>query len=719
MTRHFLSAAFVIVLAFHSALTGQTHAETRTWTDTTGKFKIEADFLEIVEGQVKLQRPDGKKVSLPLLKLSKDDQAYLKEEMKRRRDGGAGDPDNPFQTEEDDGIGGAPDMGRDMTGPRSRSSQIRNAMRRHRDAFGGRGDDDAPQFNEGDEVEVKPFAADNWQRGVVVGFGEGPFVKAFIRLKDGSMVEADEDELRPYDPTIGALAGVSKDKLARVNLNGIRRIVPLGGSEGGFKPDPAPAGETAWNPKPVGLNPKADFHEHVAGLSFAKGGTTAAVAHQQRMGVQEDESRIEFCDLKSGRVTGVVRGPRKVQKIAISPDGKRLATISEAETFIDGPVQIWEVGGKELKHLNSWQVTGDDVHNGKIEWLGWLDDGRLMTIDRRGLTVWNFDGPSGEYQIMGDGMKAPSFSPGGKQFAVGTDNGMSIHDAASGELLTRIKMDHGFNRHVAFSPSGKLLAATGQSGVDVYDATTGEKVMDAYAGNSRWDLGICWLDEEHVLVGGQELIHLPSQMTVWTYNHHGETVVALAGRVWYVFSDVPSGSMALLPFKLPHSAVKPVTEKELALKPGDEVSVQLEVSFDMTGPNGETAEDQLKKSLTDAGFKVVDNSNKKLVGRATPGESKDIEYRMFGRGFGTEKASYQERVFELELLVDDQSVWKRRRVWNAPFHIQLEKDETVEQAIQRLQAADTGFFRSTVPSRLLPTEAEQARTSQLTINGME
>ena len=169
----------------------------------------------------------------------------------------------------------------------------------------------------------------------------------------------------------------------------------------------------------------------------------------------------------------------------------------------DGPVQIWEVGGQELKHLNSWQVTGDDVHNGKIEWLGWLDDGRLMTIDRRGLTVWNVDGPSGEYQIMGDGMKAPSFSPGGKQFAVGTDKGMSIHDAASGELLTRIKMDHGFNRQVAFSPSGKLLAATGQSGVDVYDATTGEKVMDAYAGNSRWDLWICWVDEEHVLVGVQ------------------------------------------------------------------------------------------------------------------------------------------------------------------------------------------------------------------------
>src|SRR5690606_6514874 len=165
---------------------------------------------------------------------------------------------------------------------------------------------------------------------------------------------------------------------------------------------------------------------------------------------------------------------------------------------------------------------------------------------------------------MGDGMKAPSFSPGGKQFVIGTVMGMSIHDAASGELLTRIKMDHGFNRQVAFSLSGKLLAATGRSDVDVYDATTGEKVMDAYADNLRWDLGICWVDEEHVLVGGQELIHLPSQMTVWTYNHHAETVVPLAGRVWYVLSDMGRESMAILPFKLPHPAVKPVTDKDLA-----------------------------------------------------------------------------------------------------------------------------------------------------------
>ena len=106
MSRQFLPILLLVALVLHSTLVSTSRAETRTWTDSTGKFKIEADFLEIAEGQVKLQRPDGKRVSLPLAKLSKDDQTYLKEEMKRRRDGGAADADNPFQP--DDGIGGAP-----------------------------------------------------------------------------------------------------------------------------------------------------------------------------------------------------------------------------------------------------------------------------------------------------------------------------------------------------------------------------------------------------------------------------------------------------------------------------------------------------------------------------------------------------------------------------------------------------------------------------------
>ncbi len=49
-------------------------AKKRTWTDATGKFKIEAEFVSLAAGKVKLKRTDGKEISLPLEMLAAPDQ---------------------------------------------------------------------------------------------------------------------------------------------------------------------------------------------------------------------------------------------------------------------------------------------------------------------------------------------------------------------------------------------------------------------------------------------------------------------------------------------------------------------------------------------------------------------------------------------------------------------------------------------------------------------
>ena len=45
--------------------------------------------------------------------------------------------------------------------------------------------------------------------------------------------------------------------------------------------------------------------------------------------------------------------------------------------------------------------------------------------------------------------------------------------------------------------------------------------------------------------------------------------------------------------------------------------------------------------------------------------------------------------------------------------------DDVEAAVQRVMQTDTGFFRSTLPSRVMPTAMEEARVSTLSINGIE
>lgn len=65
--------AVLLVCAIHAA-------EQRTWTDNTGKFSVEAELVEVKDGQAVLKRSDGKTVSVPVNRLSKADQEYVQKQ---------------------------------------------------------------------------------------------------------------------------------------------------------------------------------------------------------------------------------------------------------------------------------------------------------------------------------------------------------------------------------------------------------------------------------------------------------------------------------------------------------------------------------------------------------------------------------------------------------------------------------------------------------------
>jgi uncharacterized cupin superfamily protein len=51
----------------------------RTWTDTSGKFRVKAKFRGIASEVVKLELEDGRVISVPLEKLSDDDQECIRQ----------------------------------------------------------------------------------------------------------------------------------------------------------------------------------------------------------------------------------------------------------------------------------------------------------------------------------------------------------------------------------------------------------------------------------------------------------------------------------------------------------------------------------------------------------------------------------------------------------------------------------------------------------------
>jgi len=52
--------------------------KTRSWTDRSGTFKVDAQFIGLVDGKVHLHKVNGVKIAVPLEKLCQDDVDYLK-----------------------------------------------------------------------------------------------------------------------------------------------------------------------------------------------------------------------------------------------------------------------------------------------------------------------------------------------------------------------------------------------------------------------------------------------------------------------------------------------------------------------------------------------------------------------------------------------------------------------------------------------------------------
>jgi hypothetical protein len=57
------------------------NAEARVWTDATGSVQVEAEYINVKDGIVRLRKPDGKIATVPLNKLSLPDQEFVHKQV--------------------------------------------------------------------------------------------------------------------------------------------------------------------------------------------------------------------------------------------------------------------------------------------------------------------------------------------------------------------------------------------------------------------------------------------------------------------------------------------------------------------------------------------------------------------------------------------------------------------------------------------------------------
>ncbi len=124
-------------------------AEKRTWTDSTGKHKIRAEFKSLDGGKVTLLKSGGKEVKIPLGKLSAEDQAYAKKQAEEASPFEETEA-SPFEEEtpgSDSGSGG--EQGKLIEVDSSRISQIDLVPTKEEWKF------DPPAASEEETVEIK------------------------------------------------------------------------------------------------------------------------------------------------------------------------------------------------------------------------------------------------------------------------------------------------------------------------------------------------------------------------------------------------------------------------------------------------------------------------------------------------------------------------------------------------------------------------------------
>jgi len=84
--------------------------EYREWSSSNGKFTIRAKMLDYRQGKVRLEKPDGKEIEVPISQLSADDRRWVSGEMRRRRESGSNtdEEDGTSDKDEEEGKAGLP-----------------------------------------------------------------------------------------------------------------------------------------------------------------------------------------------------------------------------------------------------------------------------------------------------------------------------------------------------------------------------------------------------------------------------------------------------------------------------------------------------------------------------------------------------------------------------------------------------------------------------------
>jgi WD40 repeat protein len=210
---------------------------------------------------------------------------------------------------------------------------------------------------------------------------------------------------------------------------------------------------------------------------------------------------------------------KMTMSVSFSPNGKYLATASE-----QGVARLWDLSGRELAHFKG--------HKGQVWSVSFSPNGqRLLTGGADGIArIWDLTGKELR-QLYGhhQDIWAAKFSPDGQRIATVSEDGTARLWNLAGQQLTQFKGHQGGVFSLSFSPDGQRLATTGADKTVRIWSLSGQSL-------AQWKGSRDLIFSVSFNPNGQTLATAGADNMIKIWDLSGELLVQLKGHQGWVYS---------------------------------------------------------------------------------------------------------------------------------------------------------------------------------------
>lgn len=361
--------------------------------------------------------------------------------------------------------------------------------------------------------------------------------------------------------------------------------------------------------------------------------------------VLADKNRIEIVDLIERKATAAVEIPFSADLVSASADAV-LVKPHNAK----GRLDVFDLTGKHLVGFRPYKGVADE-NDLELRRAALIDANHVITLNlSRQLVGWNLPACTPSFLI--DDVGTFVVTPGGRDVACATSEGIELRDARSGASHGMVNIRSNVLA-LACHPQGEQLAImlsekggnylyiadlkTGNVGAEIPSPVAGEKMR--------------WCGDKHLLIYSEALrtpaanaltmalFDVEAKTVAWTYKLPAGVMAenTIDGRTWYAAQKserVPA--MQLVATALPETKVLDAVtanrlEPELLVQPGGQVSLTMNVpSIPWQSNLSQNMQDLLKTAIEKTGVTIGTGGGIRVEIIAKPSTGKPFQVSKLG-----------------------------------------------------------------------------------------